>query len=50
MEEGEKPVFEEEPAYVGEAPNFMENLKAASEYSEDEIEERYLEEAVAEEL
>lgn len=50
MEEGEKPVFEEEPAYVGAAPNFMENLKAASEYSEDEIEERYLEEDVAEEL
>ena len=50
MEEGENPVFEEEPAYVGEAPNFMENLKAASEYSEDEIEERYLEEDVAEEL
>ena len=50
MEEGENPAFEEEPAYVGEAPNFMENLKTASEYSEDEIEERYLEEDVAEEL
>ncbi len=42
--------FEEEPAYVGEAPNFMIALKDASEYAEDEIEEKYLEEDVAEEL
>ena len=34
--------FEEEPAYVGEAPNFMIALKDASEYRESEIEERYL--------
>ncbi|NHM14600.1 hypothetical protein [Xiamenia xianingshaonis] len=35
--------FEEEPAYIGEAPNFMERLKEADEYSEDDIDDRYLE-------
>lgn len=34
--------FEEEPAYVGEAPNFMERLKDAQEYSDEEIDEKYL--------
>lgn len=43
-------VFEDEPAYVGEAPNFMSKLKDASEYSEDEIDDRYLEEDEAEEI
>lgn len=48
--EGDEVVFEEEPAYVGEAPNFMDQLKDASEYADDEIEEKYLEEDVAEDL
>lgn len=33
--------FEEEPAYIGPAPNFMIALKAPGEYSEDEIDEKY---------
>ncbi|WP_304426228.1 hypothetical protein [uncultured Adlercreutzia sp.] len=33
--------FETEPAYIGEAPNFMENLKEPVEYSEEEIDEKY---------
>ena len=33
---------EDEPVFVGEAPNFMMNLKDASEYSDDEVESRYL--------
>lgn len=36
--------FEEDAAYVGEAPNFMEGLKDAEAYADDEIEARYLEE------
>ena len=48
--EGDDVMFEEEPAYVGEAPNFMDQLKDASEYADDEIEEKYLEEDVAEDL
>ena len=34
--------FEDEPAYIGEAPNYMANLKDADDYSEDEINDRYL--------
>jgi len=34
--------FEDEPMYIGEAPNFMEGLKESAEYSEDEIDEKYL--------
>ncbi len=49
VKEGEAPVFETEPAYVGEAPNFMENLKEASEYSDDLIDEKYLDEEEIEE-
>ena len=40
--------FEEEPAYVGEAPNFMIALKDASEYGDDEIDDRYLDDEDAE--
>lgn len=47
--EGSEPAFESEPAYVGEAPNFMDQLKDASEYADDEIEEKYLEEVEEEE-
>lgn len=36
--------YEEEPAYVGQAPNFMSALKDADEYSDEEIDGRYLEE------
>ena len=41
--------FEEEPAYIGESPNFMDGLKPSLEYSEDEIDEKYLEEIDEEE-
>ncbi len=36
--------FEEEPAFIGEAPNFMALLGDAVDYSEEEIEEKYLDE------
>ena len=39
-EDGEV-TFEEEPAYIGPAPNFMIALKAPGEYSDDEIDEKY---------
>lgn len=45
---GETIVPEEEPAYIGSAPNFMEGLKISEEYSDDEIEDKYLEEEDAE--
>ncbi|MDO5117198.1 MAG: hypothetical protein Q4D34_01725 [Eggerthellaceae bacterium] len=35
-------VFEDEPMYIGEAPNFMAGLKDASEYSDEEIDEKYI--------
>lgn len=38
-----KPVFESEPAYVGEAPNFMSALHDAEAYDQDEIDGKYLE-------
>ncbi len=44
-----EPEFEAEPAYVGEAPNFMNNLKDAMEYADDEIDQKYLEEDECEE-
>lgn len=40
--EGEKVVFEENPAYIGEAPNFMADLKDADEYSDEEIDEKFI--------
>lgn len=36
-------VFEAEPAFIGDAPNFMIALEDATHYGDDEIEERYLE-------
>ena len=39
-----KPVFESDPVYIGEAPNFMENLNDADFYTDEDIEEKYLEE------
>ena len=36
--------FESEPAYIGEAPNFMARLKASDEYADAEIDDRYREE------
>ena len=42
MSEDGEPAFEEEPAYIGEAPNFMSGLKEADQYDEDEIDEKYL--------
>ena len=41
--EGEA-TFEEEPAYIGEAPNYMADLKDASEYDEEDIDGKYLDE------
>lgn len=35
--------FESEAAYIGEAPNFMENLKEPVDYTDDEIEDKYTE-------
>ena len=34
--------FEAEPAYIGASPNFMEDLKDADVYAEEEIDEKYL--------
>ena len=48
-EEGE-PKFDGEPAYVGEAPNFMSALKDASEYAEEEIDEKYIDEEEVDEI
>ena len=42
-DEGEA-TFEEEPAYIGEAPNYMAHLKDASEYDEEDIDGKYLDE------
>ena len=44
MSEDGEPAFEEEPAYIGEAPNFMIALNDADSYSEEDIDEKYLEE------
>ncbi len=49
MDENGQPTFEAEPAYIGEAPNFMGDLKEAAEYGDDEIEEKYLDEEIEEE-
>lgn len=35
-------LFESEPAYIGEAPNFMGELRDAAEYDEQDIEGKYL--------
>lgn len=40
--EGAAPVFESEPAYVGSAPNFMALLKESTEYSDADIDSKYL--------
>lgn len=41
--------FEEEAAYIGAAPNFMEDLKEAAQYDEDEIDDKYLDDEDEEE-
>lgn len=33
--------FEDEPTYIGPAPNFMSGLKDASEYTDDDLDEKY---------
>lgn len=43
--EDAEPVFEDEPVFIGAAPNFMGALRDASEYADDEIEAKYLEDA-----
>ncbi|MBX9032585.1 hypothetical protein [Gordonibacter massiliensis (ex Traore et al. 2017)] len=42
MDDEGTPTFESEPAYIGEAPNFMSGLKEADQYDEEEIDEKYL--------
>lgn len=42
QEEGEAPVFDTSPSYIGEAPNFMAALHDASAYTEADIDEKYL--------
>ena len=37
-----KVTFNSEPAYVGEAPNFMSKLKDAAEYTDEDIDTKYL--------
>lgn len=44
-----KLVFEDEAAYIGEAPNFMVALKSADAYDEDEIDDKYLDDGEDEE-
>ena len=34
-------IFNNNPSYIGEAPNFMDRLRDASEYAETEIEAKY---------
>lgn len=41
MDDGGAFTFEAEPAYIGEAPNFMEALKEPVAYGADEIDEKY---------
>ncbi|MDO4183350.1 MAG: hypothetical protein Q4E12_07080 [Coriobacteriia bacterium] len=41
VNDDETVTFEDEPVYVGEAPNFMWNLSAPGEYTEEEIDPRY---------
>lgn len=36
------PVFNNNPSYIGEAPNFMDRLRAATEYADAEIDAKYL--------
>ena len=43
--EDAEPVFEDEPVFIGAAPNFLGALRDASEYADDEIEAKYLEDA-----
>ena len=40
--------FESEPVYIGPAPNFMIALRAADEYTDDEIDEKYRDDVDAE--
>lgn len=48
MDEDGKVTFEEEPAYIGEAPNFMADLKDSEAYTDEDIDEKYLEETIDE--
>lgn len=41
VDDNGKYVFESEPAYIGEAPNFMEALKEPVAYADEEIDEKY---------
>lgn len=49
MNDAGEPAFESEPAYIGEAPNFMADLNEASQYAEEDIDEKYLDEDVDDE-
>ena len=47
--DNDKITFETEPAYIGEAPNFMAGLKNPDEYTDSEIDAKYLDEEIPEE-
>lgn len=36
-----KPQFSESPSYIGKAPNFMSDLRDATEYADEEIDDKY---------
>lgn len=40
--EGVPPVFDDSPSYIGEAPNFMDKLRDATEYADADIDNKYL--------
>ncbi len=43
MDANNRPIFNSNPSYIGEAPNFMDRLRDATEYSDMEIDPKYLE-------
>lgn len=46
---GEEIIFEDQPAYIGDAPNFMAALKESDEYTDEDIDEKYTAEEDGEE-
>ena len=42
QQEGMLPMFDTNPSYIGEAPNFMSKLRAATDYSDAEIDGKYI--------
>lgn len=46
--DGDEATFENDPAFIGAAPNYMADLKDAEQYGDEEIDEKYLDEEGAE--